>query len=172
MAAKKTSNKKKVNDEIGKLKAQVSALKDLMKESTSGRLEQNIEELNEQLNKMISININLQSKMTELLIKVTDLIRENRELISLLEEASETTAGEESKGPDWESLLVELKNITSNTTDLKEENTKLVDYIKRFYTKNLLSKAVKGRIKEAPEEEGGAEEEVPLPEESENIGEY
>jgi hypothetical protein len=150
-----------LNDDIKKLKAQVSALKSLMKESSSSKLEQNVEELNEQITKMVSININLQSKMTELLIKVTDLIRENRELISLLEEASEVA--EEEAGPDWSGMIAELKNITSNTADLKSENTKLVDYIKRFYTKGLLTRAVTG----GKMEEGA---EVPVPEESESIG--
>ncbi len=152
------SSKKSYQDEIKELKSQVEFLKKIVEESSAKKLEDNIEELNEQITKMVSININLQSKMTELLIKVTDLIRENRELVNLLEEASEE---EEEEGPDWNSILVELKKIEKNTADFKEANSKLVEYIKKMYTKNLLAKAIKG-----------ADAGIPIPSEKEvKVGE-
>ncbi|MBN1923903.1 MAG: hypothetical protein JW791_04040 [Nanoarchaeota archaeon] len=168
-AKKKTATKSSVNKEIKALKEQLDVFKSQMRESSSAKLEQNIEDLSEQLNKMVSININLQSKMTELLIKVTDLIRENRELISLLEEASsgEEEEGEANKAFDSEIMLVELKKIEKNTSDLTAENVKLNDYIKRMYTKSLLSKAIKGKVESSPkkeeEEPVEEEEETPLP---------
>ncbi|PIU61581.1 hypothetical protein COS83_03905 [archaeon CG07_land_8_20_14_0_80_38_8] len=157
---KKTSfnNKRTPNPDVKRLREQMNDLMRQVKDSTTTRLEENVEELNEQLNKMVSVNINLQSKMTELLIKVTDLVRENRELISLLEEEAEGEAGTNDKGTSSDSLIMELKKIETNTRGMKEENTKVLDYIKKLYTKNLLSKAIKGRISEesppAPEEGG------------------
>ncbi len=171
---RKASVKSTVSKQISLLKEQLESFKKQMRESSSAKLDDSIEDLSDQLNKMVSININLQSKMTELLIKVTDLIRENRELIGLLEEAS---AGEEEgevevKNPDYEGLLVEMKKIEKNTSDLLVENLKLNNYIKKNYTRRLLSSAIQGKVKEEnnfpapPEEE---ETGIPLPTEEVSI---
>lgn len=143
--AKKTSG---VSSEIKTLKNQVASMKKMIKQSNKNSLDNSVEELNEQLTKMISININLQSKMTELLIKVTDLIRENRELISLLEEASETedVKKEEGESESMANLLIELRKITDNTLLMKDSFKDLNVYIRRAYTKGLLSKAIGGKI--------------------------
>jgi len=162
MAVKKSSSKTKRNtnnSDIKELKEQVLFLKEQLSSSSSNQLKNNIEELNEQITKLVSININLQSKMTELLIKVTDLIRENRELVSLLEEASD---GEQGGGTSNEGLLVELRKIENNTNELYQENSKLVEYIKRMYTKSLLSSAMNGNVNE--------EKTMPLPSEERTIG--
>lgn len=161
MAVKKSSSKTKrssTNSDIRELKEQVLFLKEQLNSSGSHQLKSNIGELNEQITKLVSININLQSKMTELLIKVTDLIRENRELVSLLEESSDS--GEE--GVSNEGLLVELKKIEINTSGLYQENFKLTEYIKRMYTKSLLSSAINGISNE--------DKKMPLPGEEKTIG--
>ncbi|PJA22828.1 hypothetical protein COX58_01065, partial [archaeon CG_4_10_14_0_2_um_filter_Archaea_38_6] len=129
MAVKKktsSNNKRTPNPDVKRLREQMNDLMRQVKDSTTTRLEENVEELNEQLNKMVSVNINLQSKMTELLIKVTDLVRENRELISLLEEEAEGEAGTNDKGTSSDSLIMELKKIETNTRGMKEENTKVL----------------------------------------------
>lgn len=139
------------------LEAEIQRLREEVEARTSTKqydiLTKNIEDLNEQITKMVSININLQSKMTELLIKVTDLIRENRELVGLLEEASEIEidamhADAEATTKD---LLDELKKVTKAIGDMSKSFSGVEKYIKRAYTKEMLSKAVGGKI-EAPKE--------------------
>ena len=162
------ANFKKNKESINKLKSEVSTLKKSFQTSAYTKFEGNVQDLNEQVTKLVSINLTLQSKMTELLIKVTDLIRENRELISLLEEASESGAeaasggiNEESKSL-FESLLVEMKKVTKNTYIMGESFKNLDSYMRKAYTKGLLSKAIGGKFEASPmpEEEG---EEASLP---------
>ncbi len=158
MARKK---KKKVSKTD--LRKEIESLRKEMEERTSteqyDKLSNNIEDLNEQITKMVSININLQSKMTELLIKVTDLIRENRELIGLLEEASEAEVMEPETSRT--ELLNELKMIKSSISEMSSSFKGLEKYIKKAYTKEMLSKAVGGKVEAPPEkkeEEGGGAE--------------
>ena len=137
------SNKKAINE----LKQEVIILKQSLENRETNKLEHNIQNLNEQIIKMVSVNINLQSKMTELLIKVTDLIRENREIISLLEEASEIEPTNKEKNKiDYEGIFLEVKKISLSTSKMSEENKGLLDYMKRIYTKQLLSKTLNGNI--------------------------
>ncbi|VVB74521.1 Uncharacterised protein [Candidatus Tiddalikarchaeum anstoanum] len=147
MAGENSLPIKKERDELKGLRLQVSALKKSIEDSTYAKFENNVEDLNEQLTKMISINITLQSKMTELLIKVTDLIRENRELIGLLEEASSSEGQAGGQGEDtMGSVLLELKKINKNTFLMGESFKDLDGYIKKMYTKGLLSKAIGDKV--------------------------
>ncbi|MDD5499483.1 MAG: hypothetical protein PHT91_01240, partial [Candidatus Nanoarchaeia archaeon] len=119
MAGKK-SPKAKIDEtqskEIENLKSQLNFFKNEMVSSSNATLEKNVNTLNEQLAKLVGININLHSKMTELLIKMTDLVREDRELVSLLEESSEEESVEKQPISNQE-LIFELKKIEKNTSD-------------------------------------------------------
>ena len=106
--------------------------------------------------KLVSININLQSKMTELLIKMTDLVRENRELISLLEESSEEESANNS-GINNENIVFELKKIGKNNEETMKSNLELGQFLKKMYTKNLLNKALGEKMNEMPTPEGDEE---------------
>lgn len=151
---KKSNSKKSIDTkqskEIKELKSQVEYFKKQLIASSNAELEKNVNELNEQLSKLVSININLQSKMTELLIKMTDLVRENRELISLLEDAGAEEAESKTQGISSESVLFELKKIEKNTNETLKTNIELTHHLKKMYTKNLLSKAINGKIQEMP----------------------
>lgn len=132
---------------IEELKQEMLLLKQTFEERATNKLEDNVQNLNEQIVKMVSVNINLQSKMTELLIKVTDLIRENREIISLLEEASEIEPSIKQKGKlDYEGVFLEVKKISLSTSKISEENKELLEYMKKMYTKQLLNKTLNGNI--------------------------
>jgi hypothetical protein len=135
--------------QIEDLKSQVDYFKNELVSSSNANLERNVNELNEQLMKLVSININLQSKMTELLIKMTDLVRENRELIGLLEESSEEDSAEKS-GVSNENIIFELKKIEKNTSETMRSNLELGQYLKKMYTKNLLTKAIGEKMNGMP----------------------
>jgi hypothetical protein len=163
MAAKKKSSRKTKNSvdieqskQIEDLISQVDYFKNQMVSSSNAQLERNVSELNEQLMKLVSININLQSKMTELLIKMTDLVRENRELIGLLEESSEEESAEK-PGVSNESIVFELKKIEKNTSETMKSNQELGQYLKKMYTKNLLNKAIGEKMNEMPTPENDEE---------------
>jgi hypothetical protein len=145
----KTSVDSRQSKQIEDLKSQVDYFKNEMVSSSNANLERNVNELNEQLIKLVSININLQSKMTELLIKMTDLVRENRELIGLLEESSQEDSAEKS-GVSNESIVFELKKIEKNTSETMRSNLELGQYLKRMYTKNLLIKAIGEKMNGMP----------------------
>ncbi|MDD3888279.1 MAG: hypothetical protein PHN19_06005 [Patescibacteria group bacterium] len=153
---KKTSIDSKQSKQLEDLKSQVDYFKNQIVSSSNAQLERNVNELNEQLVKLVSININLQSKMTELLIKMTDLVRENRELISLLEESSEESSAE-NVGLSNENLVFELKKIEKNTSDTMKSNQELGQYLKKMYTKNLLSKAIGEKMNQMPMPENDEE---------------
>jgi len=146
--AKPRNSSHNPSKEIKALKAQLDYFKNQMMASSGVQLERNVGELNEQLVKLVSININTQSKMTELLIKMTDLVRENRELISLLEESSEEETAEKTGGN--ENLVFELKRIEKNTAENMKATMELSQYLKKTYTKLLLSKAIGEKMSEMP----------------------
>jgi hypothetical protein len=158
-ASKKTKNSvdSKQTKQIEELTAQIDYFKNQIVSSSNAQLERNVNELNEQLMKLVSININLQSKMTELLIKMTDLVRENRELISLLEESSEEETAEKS-GANNENMIFELKKIEKNTSETMKSNLELGQFLKKMYTKNLLTKAIGNKMNEMPTPENEEDE--------------
>lgn len=168
MAAKKTVSKRKParksavdsrqSSEINELREQLDYFKQQMVSSSNAQFERNVQELNEQLAKLVSININLQSKMTELLIKMTDLVRENRELISLLEESGEDES--EKKNEADEGMVFELKKIEKNTSDTSKYVQEMGSHLKRLYTKNLLSKAIGDKMNEMPMPESQMEDKI------------
>ncbi|MFA5333631.1 MAG: hypothetical protein WC376_03990 [Candidatus Nanoarchaeia archaeon] len=160
MAAKKKTSKKSVDvkqsKQIEELTSQVDYFKNQIVSSSNAQLERNVNELNEQLMKLVSININLQSKMTELLIKMTDLVRENRELISILEESSEEES-DEKQGASNENVVFELKKIEKNTSETMKSNLELGQFLKKMYTKSLLTQEIGNKLGEMPTPENEEE---------------
>lgn len=131
---------------IEKLKKEIERLKKekVEYEIPLEELKKNIERLSEQISKLVTINLNLQAKMTELMIKMTDLIKNEDEMIELLRKASEIEVSAERE------IKVDLTPLTKELKELSETNKKLVEglkllenYLKKAYTKELISKAVK-----------------------------
>lgn len=68
----------------------------MARESISGEvsaLKSELKELNLLLNKMVATNINVQSKVTESLIKMDDLLKEVKDMVELLQVATEMESG-------------------------------------------------------------------------------
>lgn len=116
------------------------------KELPVQELNENIEKLSEQLSKLVTININLQSKMTELLIKITEQTEEVSEMIELLKKASEieeeVSVKEERKEESFAPIISELKKLSNQNTVMIEEFKRLGEYISKAYTKGLITRAV------------------------------
>ncbi len=107
-------------------------------------LGENIEKLNEQVSKLVTVNINLQAKMTELLIKVTEQIEQVTEMIELLRHASEIeTTAPEKGGMDLSPVINELKVISSQNEDIKKGFMELNNFMRSLYRKEMISKAIK-----------------------------
>jgi hypothetical protein len=109
--------------------------------------ERDILELREQVEKLITLSINLQAKMTELMIKVTDLIANEKEMITLLKEVSEIEAeslkASEATGGtvqqvNLQPLIDELKKLSSQNEQMIKSMGEVENYLKKAYTKGLL----------------------------------
>lgn len=103
----------------------------------------NIEKLNEQVSKLVTVNINLQSKITELLIKDTEMIEEVTEMIELLKRASqvETTGGNEVK-IDMTPVVNELRTISMQNEEIKKGFSELSTFMRADYRRSMLQQAV------------------------------
>ncbi|RLG17199.1 hypothetical protein DRN62_01820 [Nanoarchaeota archaeon] len=109
--------------------------------------EEAINKLNEQIEKMVTISINLQAKMTELMIKMTDLVEGVNEMVGLLKEASEVELEQLKEagvtlnvGP----LIEEVKKLQEQNKEMVKALKGLEGYFKKMYTRELITKAVKG----------------------------
>ncbi len=104
------------------------------------RLDSQIENVNEQMEKMISINLTLQSKITELMIKQIDLIESLKKMIDLLEEAGQ----EEEEKVDYITPLKEtMETLVSKQDELLTALQTIDKHITREYTREMLTKALK-----------------------------
>jgi hypothetical protein len=117
------------------------------------KLGANIDKLNEQVSKLITVNINLQAKMTELLIKNAELIEGVTEMVQLLKRASEVEAGPSvetmEERPqlkiDMGPVVNELKNISTQNAQILSGFAKLNEYMQKDYRKEML-----GRVLDTP----------------------
>lgn len=80
-------------------------------------LTRNLERLNEYVSKLITVNINLQAKITELLIKDSEMIEQVTEMVELLKKASEIEVSEMGERMpqariNIEPVVLELKKIS------------------------------------------------------------
>ena len=73
--------------------------------------EDSISQLRGQTDKMVTININLQAKVTELLIKMTDLTENVTDMVDLLKEASELEDEGGGAPMNVEPIVNEIKNL-------------------------------------------------------------
>ncbi|MDD5417943.1 MAG: hypothetical protein PHW96_03625 [Candidatus Nanoarchaeia archaeon] len=100
-------------------------------------LRRSIEDLTNQVNKMIGINMSLQSKMVELLIKITDLIEETKEMTTLLKMASGGGEKEETKpGIDVELI----GKMLEQNQKLLERIATIENQVKKVYRHQVLEK--------------------------------
>ena len=130
---------------IRKLERKIAELEKEKEEIPVKELKENIEELNEQVSKLVTVNINLQAKITELLIKETELIEEVTEMTELLKKASEIeTAPEREVKIDLMPVVNELKNISAQNEEIKKGFTELNNFIRLMYRRERLTRAMGG----------------------------
>ncbi len=104
------------------------------------RLDSQIEDINNQMEKMISVNLTLQSKITELMIKQIDLIENLKKMVDLLEEAGQ----EEEEKTDFITPLKEtMETLVSKQDEILTALQTIDKHITREYTREMLTKALK-----------------------------
>ena len=117
------------------------------------KLGDNIEKLNEQVSKLVIVNINLQAKITELLIKNAELIEGVTEMVQLLKRASEVEMGPEAKPElkiDLGPVTNELKSINAQNAQILEGFKKLNEYLFRSRRREMLGRALEAKPRAAP----------------------
>ncbi len=106
-------------------------------------LGENIEKLNEQVSKLVTVNINLQAKITELLIKTAEQIEQVTEMIELLKHASELdTSSDKEVKIDLSPVVAELKVISSQNESIKKSFADLETFMRSNYRRNLITQAI------------------------------
>lgn len=139
---------------IMKLKKEVDALKrERQIDLPMDEINRNMERLSEQLSKLVSININLQAKMTELMIKTTDLIEGVSEMVDLLRRASEVEVegGQVVQLPPeaLSPVVEELKKMSRTNKEVTDAMKDLEKYIRKEYTRGLIRGALGQRQQQA-----------------------
>lgn len=106
-------------------------------------LGENVDKLNEQLMKLITVNINLQAKITELLIKTTEQIEQVTEMTELLKRASEIETGNEKEIKiDMSPVVAELKVISTQNEEIKKGFGELSGFMRKDYRREMISQAI------------------------------
>ncbi len=119
-------------------------------------LRRNIERLNEQVSKLVTVNINLQAKITELLIKDSEMIEQVTEMVDLLKKASEMEVTE--AGPaaapqvkiNLDPVILELKKLGLQNDQLLQSFSFLQEYMSKTYTRSLITQMVAKPEQELP----------------------
>ena len=113
------------------------------------KLGDNVEELNEHVSKLITVNINLQAKITELLIKNTELIENVNEMVELLRKASEVEAVGVDEGVgaaqtklSFDPVVSELRKIGKQNTEMIEGFKRLNEYLFKTYRRGMIEKVM------------------------------
>lgn len=130
---------------LKKMERQIKALESQnIKEVPLKELNESIDKLDEQVMKLVTVNINLQAKITELLIKDTEQIEQVTEMIELLKRASEveTTGEKQEIKIDLSPLLNELKILTSQNEEIKKGFSDLSNFMRTDYRRNLITQAM------------------------------
>jgi|GEM_PF-1483080 len=137
---------------IKKLKKRVEELEEEKQvQIPMKELSENIERLNEQVLKLVTVNINLQAKITELLIKNTEQIEQVTEMIELLKKASEVEMAESKEGAkiDLTPVVSELKVLTSQNEVIRNDFKKLGDFMRVLYRRGMLTQVAQTPTEEA-----------------------
>jgi len=136
---------------IKKLKKRLEALEGReVKQVPMKELGENIARLNEQVLKLVTVNINLQAKITELLIKNTEQVEQVTEMIELLRRASEVETGDKEIKIDTTPIVAELKVISTQNEEVKRGFAELSNFMRTIYRREKITQAIQTRPKEAP----------------------
>lgn len=111
-----------------------SELKDAVHDLT-----REIMDTSEDMQKMITINLTLQAKMTEMMIQTTELLKNVSEMVSLLKESAEAEEEVTSEGTATVKILEEIRN---QNADILLSLQTLDKHLTREYTREMLGKAV------------------------------
>ncbi len=106
-------------------------------------LGKNIDKLNEQVSKLVTVNINLQAKITELLIKTAEQIEQVTEMIELLKHASEVDVND-NNNIDLSPIINELKKISAQNEEVKNNISELTNLMRNTYRKEKIAQVIKG----------------------------
>jgi len=106
-------------------------------------LRDNIGRLNEQVLKLVTVNINLQAKITELLIKNAEQIEQSTEMIELLKRASEVEISPEKEMKiDLSPVVKELRTISLQNEVIKKGFVELSNFMRTIYRREMITQAV------------------------------
>ncbi|MCW1300864.1 MAG: hypothetical protein QW507_01515 [Candidatus Nanoarchaeia archaeon] len=100
-----------------------------------------VEKLSEQIDKLITINLTLQTKITELLVKHAEVLKDLDEMVNLLRQATEIES--ESSVVNLAPVVDELKKIQEQNKEMMETIRELTTYLKRTYTRGLIERIVR-----------------------------
>jgi len=127
---------KKIEKEIERLRKE--------KFSTTIPLEEfkkDVEKLSEQIDKLVTINLTLQTKITELLVKHAELLKDLDDMILLLKQATEVET--ETGIVNLEPVVEELKKLEKQNEEMSEAIRELTAYLRRTYTRGLIERIVR-----------------------------
>jgi methyl-accepting chemotaxis protein len=104
-----------------------------------------INKLAKQVDRIAVTNLSLQAKMTDLLIRVTDMIKHMESMINLLQKASEFEGEAPEIKANIEPVTNELKKLNIQTEELKAKMGDMTEYMRKVYTRQLLGRVVEKR---------------------------
>ncbi|MFA5405804.1 MAG: hypothetical protein WC307_00395 [Candidatus Nanoarchaeia archaeon] len=112
-------------------------------------LNENIDKLNEQVLKLITVSINLQAKITELLIKNAEQVEQVTEMIELLKRASEVESSPDKEVKlDLSPVVNELKTISTQNEEIKRGFAELTGFMRKDYRRDMITQAMQSPKKE------------------------
>lgn len=105
-------------------------------------LRRELNDLNLLINKLVTTNLNVQSKITESLIKMDSLIGEVKEMVELLQVATELESQPtEFKGFD---------NMNKGITELNKSLVSVETYVKKLYRRVFILSALRKDKEDSP----------------------
>lgn len=93
-------------------------------------LRRELNDLNRMLNQLVATNINIQSKVTELIVRMDDVLKEVKDMVELLQVATEMERGS-----------FEIKGLNELINYARETNTSVSNvesYVKKIYRRIFL----------------------------------
>ena len=104
-----------------------------------------INKLAKQVDRIAVTNLSLQAKMTDLLIRVTDMIKHMESMINLLQKASEGEGEPPEIKANIEPVTNELKKLNIQMEELKAKMGDMTEYMRKVYTRQLLGRVIEKR---------------------------
>lgn len=93
-------------------------------------LRRELTDLNMLLNKMVATNINVHAKVTESLIKMDDLLKEVKDMVELLQVATEMESGP--------SEIHGLNDLVDSSKSANKSMASIEDYLKKIYRRLVI----------------------------------